>query len=492
VDSAGNLYIADRGPTDRIRKVSPQGIITTVAGGGTVYPGDGGPAASVRLGDVYGLAADLAGNIYFADWSNDRVHKITPTGIITTFAGNGTCCSGNGGDGGPATQAQVSSPTDVAVDEAGNVYISSSYGPKVRKVSSGGIITTIAGNGTYGFSGDGGPATNAQTGALFGVSIDATGNIYIPDALRLRKVSSDGIINTIAGNGTSSYSGDGGPAIDAQFTSIAAAAGDRAGNIYIVDGVSNAVRRLQPIGASASLNALANAASFGNQPQAAGSIVSLFGTGLASSTASAVTLPLPTSLAGVTVRVNGIAAPLFFVSPFQINLQIPWEVSGQSPVSLTVTSDIGVGVTSINFAGSAPGIFSLNQAGTGQGAIPIASTGEFAAPVGSVPGRASRPARRGEFVTIYCTGLGAVANRPFSGAAATDNPLSTTTTIPTVSFGGVPVPVTQGFFSGLAPGFVGLYQVNVQVPQSAPTGNAVPVTLSMGGTTSNTVTVALE
>lgn len=248
----------------------------------------------------------------------------------------------------------------------------------------------------------------------------------------------------------------------------------------------------KPITTSASLNAITNAASFGNQPQSPGSIVSLFGTGLSSTIAGASELPLPKVLGGVTVRVNGVAAPLFFVSPLQINFQLPWEIAGQSRVSVTVSTEFGSGVTSMNVATQAPGIFSLNQAGTGQGAILIASTGEFTAPIGAVPGRPARPARREEFITIYCTSLGAVANQPLSGGAASSTALSATAVTPTISIGGVNAQVTTGFFSGLAPGFVGLYQVNVQIPPNVSPGNAVPVVLRVNAIQSNTASIALE
>jgi uncharacterized protein (TIGR03437 family) len=231
-----------------------------------------------------------------------------------------------------------------------------------------------------------------------------------------------------------------------------------------------------------------NAASFSNFPQAAASIASVFGSNFASSLVLAGSLPLPTSLGGVSLQINGTPAPLFAVSPTQINFQIPWEVMGQAQASLTVTVN---GVTSnaatVNLATYSPGLFSLNQQGTGQGAILIGGTPMFAAPVGTFP--TSRPARQGEFVTIFCTGLGPVTNQPASGAAVPTVPQSLTTTLPTVTVGGMSASVS---FSGLAPGFVGLYQVNIQVPQNAPIGDAVPVVLSIGGTTSNNITMAVQ
>ena len=210
-----------------------------------------------------------------------------------------------------------------------------------------------------------------------------------------------------------------------------------------------------------------NGASFGSQTLTAGSIASLFGTGLASMQAVAESLPVSTTLGGVTVRLNGIPAPVFFISPLQINFQIPWELEGQPQATVTVTADGFTGAATVNLAGTSPRIFAINQQGSGQGAILIVGTGEVAAPPASIPERTTRPVKRGEFISIYCTGLGPVNNQPATGTAALSNPLSTTATAPVVTVGGVLAAVS---FSGLAPGFVGLYQVDVQVPESTPMG----------------------
>ncbi|HEY7680837.1 MAG TPA: SBBP repeat-containing protein, partial [Terriglobia bacterium] len=238
---------------------------------------------------------------------------------------------------------------------------------------------------------------------------------------------------------------------------------------------------------------LVSAASFNlaGSPPAIASIAALFGTSLASSFAQATSLPLPFSLAGVTVRLNNVTAPLYSVSPGQINFQIPWELLGQTQASRIVTSGSLSSIpVNVNLSAFAPGIFTANAQGTGQGAILIAATGEVVAPVGSIPGRASRPATRGvDFITIYCTGLGDVTNRPASGAAAGSNPLSSTILAPSVTIGSASAPVS---FAGLVPGLVGLYQVNVQVPADAPFGLAVPVIVTIGGTSSNTATIAVQ
>jgi uncharacterized protein (TIGR03437 family) len=244
VDSAGNLYIADY-DNDRIRKVS-NGVISTVVGSGTVgFSGDNGPATSAQLNTPLGVALDLAGNLYIADTFNDRIRKVS-NGTITTVAGNGQRGAFSG-DNGPATSAQLNGPLGVTVDAAGNLYIADSENNRIRKVSQG-IITTVAGNGSLAnlFSvGDNGPATSAQLNSPYGVAVDAAGNLYIADSgySRIRKVSY-GIITTVAGNGTMGFSGDNGPATSAQLGMPAGVAVDAAGNLYIADSFNNRIRKV--------------------------------------------------------------------------------------------------------------------------------------------------------------------------------------------------------------------------------------------------------
>ncbi|MHB1953016.1 MAG: NHL domain-containing protein [Sulfobacillus sp.] len=256
LDSAGNLYIADTF-NNRIRKVTAStGDISTVAGNGTAgYSGDGGPATSAELDFPFGVVVDSAGNLYIADTYNQRIRKVTATtGVITTVAGNGygapNSC-GFSGDGGPATSAELCGTNGVAVDSAGNLYIADTYNNRIRKVTaSTGIISTVAGNGTYGYSGDGGPATSAELWAPQGVAVDSAGNLYIADRFnqRIRKVTaSTGIITTVAGNGASGYSGDGGPATSAKLAQPFGVAVDSAGNLYIADSYNNRIRKVSAI-----------------------------------------------------------------------------------------------------------------------------------------------------------------------------------------------------------------------------------------------------
>jgi uncharacterized protein (TIGR03437 family) len=245
-DGAGNLFIADTGD-NRIRKVTPAGTISTVAGNGTSgFGGDGGPATSAELNNPISVAVDVAGNLFIADFENNRIRKVTPAGTISTVAGNGI--QGFGGDGGPATSAELNYPGDVAVDGAGNLFIVDWGNNRIRKVTPAGAISTVAGNGTAGFSGDGGPATSAEMWGPEGVAADGAGNVFFADSGndRIRRVTPAGTISTVAGNGVQGFSGDGGPATSAELWGPYGVAVDSAGNLFIADLYNNRVRRVTP------------------------------------------------------------------------------------------------------------------------------------------------------------------------------------------------------------------------------------------------------
>src|SRR5690348_5537144 len=213
-------------------------IITTVAGTDWLFPAASLPALNAPLGKVTGIAVDSQGNVYVADSDNNLVVKIS-SGVLTVIAGNGT--QGFSGDGGPATGASLNDPKSVAVDSAGNVYIADSGNSRIRKVS-GGVITTLAGNGNAGFSGDGGPATHAQLYDPEGLAVDSGGNLYIADTTnsRIRKVSGE-TITTVAGGGNGAFSGDGGPATNGFLYRPTGVAVDSAGTIYIADDYDNRI-----------------------------------------------------------------------------------------------------------------------------------------------------------------------------------------------------------------------------------------------------------
>jgi Concanavalin A-like lectin/glucanases superfamily/Domain of unknown function (DUF2341)/NHL repeat len=248
VDSAGNIYIPDS-VSNVVRKVSGStGIITTIAGTGTQgYLGDGGLATNAQLNAPMTVAIDVSGNIYIADFNNNCIRKITvSTGIITTIAGTGT--AGYSGDNGPAASAELSSPEGIAIDGSGNLYIADTGNNVVREVAaSNSTITTIAGDGFPGYSGDNGPAICAELFNPASVTLDSSGNLYIGDYENhaVRKVAaSSGTIATVAGNGTAGYAGDNGPATSAELSYPAAVSVDAAGNVYIADYGNHAIREV--------------------------------------------------------------------------------------------------------------------------------------------------------------------------------------------------------------------------------------------------------
>ena len=251
MDAAGNLFIADIW-NHRIRRVNAAGIITTIAGTGSGglggFSGDNGPAINAGLNAPNGVAVDAAGNLYIADTWNNRIRRVNSSGIITTIAGTGE--KGYGGDGGRALAARLYLPRAVAVDGAGNIYIVDSDNYRIRRIDSSGTITTIAGTGEWGFSGDGGPAVQAQLAYPQGVAVDAAGNLFIADTWnhRVRRVDPSGIITTIAGTGERGYSGDGGPAAKAQIDVPHGMAVDGAGNLFIVDSDNGCIRRVDASG----------------------------------------------------------------------------------------------------------------------------------------------------------------------------------------------------------------------------------------------------
>ena len=247
-DVFGNLYIAD---TDNhcIRMVNTAGIITTIAGNGTGgYSGDGGPATSAELDAPYGVTFDSFNDLYIADYGGNSIRKINTVGIISTIAGNGTL--GFSGDGGQATAAELFYPQGVRFNAAGNLFITDTYNNRIRMINSLGTINTIIGNGVLGFSGDGGQATGAELYQPVGIIFDAANNLYFSDSEnnRIRKVNAAGIISTIAGNGIGGYSGDGGEVTTAELHNPAEIAFDLAGNMYITDYKNNVIRKVTNIG----------------------------------------------------------------------------------------------------------------------------------------------------------------------------------------------------------------------------------------------------
>ncbi len=243
VDGAGNVYIADRS-NSRIRRIDTGGMITTVAGtGARGYGGDGGPAVGADLNWPFGIVLDRSGNLYIADSNNHRIRRVDTTGVINTIAGNGEL--GYSGDGALAVHARLFQPSGLAVDDAGNLYFADAPNQSVRRVDANGTITTVAGGG---YDGDGGPATLARLRQPSGVAVDPLGNLYIADSQnhRIRRVDTRGIISTIAGTGEAGYSGDGGPAVRAELHRPGRVAVDGDGNIYVTDSENHRLRVITP------------------------------------------------------------------------------------------------------------------------------------------------------------------------------------------------------------------------------------------------------
>lgn len=243
IDASNNIYITTQ---DRVRRISPSGTITTVAGSGSAgFSGDGGPATSGLLNAPSGVFVDPSGSIYIADYGNNRVRKVT-SGTITTIAGGGT-----GGDGIAATTASLNGPSDVTVDAAGNVYIAENLGRRVRKVDLSGIITTYAGTGASGNSGDGGAATAATFFSPKSIALDPSGNLYICDMgnNRIRYVSTSGTITAFSGNplGNIGFTGDGGQAAFAEFYYPQRIC-YKNGSLYISDTQNQRIRKIAPSG----------------------------------------------------------------------------------------------------------------------------------------------------------------------------------------------------------------------------------------------------
>jgi hypothetical protein len=248
MDGGGNIYFADWS-NNRVRKISASGIITTIAGtGGFGFAGDGGPATAALLNRPYGITVDHSGNVYFSDEFNHRIRKISAAGTISTVAGTGI--TGYSGDGGMATAAQIWVPLYMGVDVADNIYFADNQNHRIRKVTPAGIISTVAGSGLAGYMGDGGPATAARLNFPGDMVFDPAGNMYFCDGINhcVRKVNPSGIISTIAGIGLAGFTGDGGPATAARLNEAQCVALDNAGNIYVSDYQNNRIRKINTSG----------------------------------------------------------------------------------------------------------------------------------------------------------------------------------------------------------------------------------------------------
>jgi hypothetical protein len=369
VDAAGNLYIADNG-NHRIREVlAGSGTIITVAGNGSWSDtGDGGPATSAGLASTQAVAVDANGNLYVADASGNRVREvIKATGVIVTVAGTGT--AGYGGDGGPANSAKLSSPSGVAVDPAGNLYIGDTNNQRVREVLAGsGTIITVAGTGTAGYGGDNGPATSAKLNAPQGLATDAAGDLFIADVANYRTrelVQGSGTIITVAGSGNFGYGGDGGLATASavRMWNAYGVAVDGNGDLFIADSVNNAVREVLG-NPSPVLAGLTSTAWTVNQPGFSSTIGISSGTApFGSLTATGLPPGLTASLSGSTITVSGTPTTTGTYSGITVGIRDANGNSASRTYSITVNAAPALGTL-------APTQWTVGRTGY-PGAIPV-------------------------------------------------------------------------------------------------------------------------
>lgn len=499
LDLVGNLYIAD-GSNRRIRRVDTNGVITTYAGTGAQgFSGDGGPASAAMLDAPTRIDFDANDVLHFTDQNNHRIRRIDASGTISTIAGNGptgAAARAFGGDGGPAASAQFQHPTALKFDAGGNLVVTDQLNLRIRRIDRSGTIQTIAGTGVQGFSGDGGPATAATIGFPGQAAIDSAGNVYFADTPnhRVRRIDPAGTITTVAGTGAAASTGDGGPASGAAINEPFGIELDARGNLYILEAGSHRIRRVNAIAPPAPAfvsRGVTNGASFASGGIAVGSIVTIFGANLSTADGLVVapSVPLPTELAGTTVTVDGVPAALFAVfrqgAAEQINLQWPFVRAAPNPLKAQSTGISEVVITANGFA-NAP--VAVPTAPAQPGVFIVADfTSATIRQDGSLVTEQD-PAQRGAVLTVFCTGLGAVDDPPAPGAPAGADPLSPTRQIPQVSIGGAPAEL---FYSGLAPGFVGLYQLNIRVPQLAPSG-VVQLVVTQSGIAGQPAPLAIQ
>jgi uncharacterized protein (TIGR03437 family) len=478
-DVYGDVYIADT-YNHRIREVAAAGRISTFAGTGV---GGQGPVdllpAQTELRGPRNVCIGLTGTIYIVDTSNHRVLNVLPGGYAATFAGNGT--AGLGGDGGPARTAELNQPGACTVDAAGNVFIADTLNHRIAKVDSSGVITTVAGTGVAGASADGVTAVAAALNSPAGVAVDGDGDIFISDTGNnlIREVTPNGTIYTIAGNGTAGFSGDGGLALAAQINAPAGIFIDGSGSLYFADSGNNRVRRLSPQAipppTAAPVTVLpqvtaVNAASLLGGPIAPGEIVTIYGSGIGplqgvSGGVNASGL-VSNLLGGSEVHFDGVAAPIFYAQAGQVNAQAPYTIAGQSTHVEVLYQGQPAGQADVPVAATAPAVF------------PTAVN-----PDGSL-NSASNPAMQGTILTFFATGEGLTNGANVSGQPAS-SPYPQPLLPVSISIGGAAATV---LYAGEAPGLVGMLQVDAIVPAGTASGG-VNAVLTVGATAAPAVSL---
>lgn len=531
VDNDGNIFVAERG-NHTIRKITPAGIITAFAGNGQVgASGDGGPATAAMLNEPSGLALDAAGNVYIADTNNHRIRKVAPDGVIRNFAGTGV--AGFSGDGGAATSAQLATPVGLAFDAAGNLYVADADNNRVRKISPTGVITTIAGGKISPTAAEGIPATEYPLKFPTALAFAPTGELYLADTGKhsIRKIDANGKITTaVPGDGNwSSLNAPGNLAFDRKgvlyiadqknnrvqthvpgynaaglfaggrsgnmldsgareeliLTEPAGVAFDRNGNLFIADTGNHRIVKLEFKNTVTTVSG----ASYAVQAVAAGSIVSAFGSDLATITKNADTLPLPQDIGGTSVRIRDVKgidrlAPLFYVSPLQVNYQIP-EGTAPGYVSVNIVNNGRAAPTEYLLVKPlSPGLFAANQNGRGAAAaswLLVSGTKRRSEQNAVCDANGQNCTARAidlnsadeVYLELYGTGI-----RNNSGLSNV-----------TVTVGGVSVPV---LYASKQPEYAGLDQVNIQLPRSLAGRGEVDVIVTIDGQAANPVKVNLK
>lgn len=523
----GSLYIADRDNL-AIRRVGPDGVLSTVAGGVLVGPETrDGPALEVKLRTPQTVAIHpVTGEVYFGDTGTGLVRKITADGMVTTVAGGGG--RSTSGDGGPATEAGLGFPFQIAFDASGNLYIADLTQDRVRRVDTAGMISTFAGSGVRGAGGDGGPATEAEMTLPRGVAVNAEGDVFISEDVRIRRVGADGVISLFAegrvrigelsfrANGALmgvdgvnrrvfeiaegaefrqlvrfgfGFGGDGGPAGQARSFPLGGALETPDGRVFVTDQGNDRVRVLATSPAL-SQGAVRQSASFFQGAMAPGTIISVFGENLASSVAVAESTPLPTVLVGTRMEFRDSAdvihaMPLFFVSAGQINALIP-DDAAVGAGSLSVIGAGGTASVDLTLDRAAPGLFAANATGRGVAAafaLRVAADGtQTTEPLfalndaNEIVARTISMGPEGEEVYLLLFGTGI---RSGGGAESTS-----------ASVEGLDVPV---LFAGAQGSFVGLDQVNIgPIPRIFVGYGEAEVQVATASRASNWVTVVLE
>ena len=520
VDAKGNVYFTDS-ENQRVRRVDTSGVITTVAGSGSPPAtdsrcqavgavNDGNDALAARLFNPADIAVRADGSLVIADQQNNRIRQVT-NGNISTIAGSGLHLFYSPNT--PATTSGMDWPSSIAIDSKGVVYFAEEHSNRIGKIGADGrmstvvdldptrftfflnkpmgiafdrsgnlliadtgnhrirrldpntgAIVTIAG-GLQGYCGDGGPALNACLDTPMDVKPDGLGNIYIADAGNhlVRRIDAAGIITTVAGTGIPARGPDGVAADKSALNYPSALAVDASNDLYIVDWQNYLIRKVTfapaPVIAA---GGIVSAASF-TAPIAPGALFSLFGSNFSGATG---------------VEVNGAAAPLIAVTPGQINAQLPYEVAAGTAGAVVVTPAGRSAPVQFNVAAAAIGMFTY--AGSDR-AIAANQDNSLNAP--------ATPEARGRAIVLYVTGLGAVSPAVGTGKLAPLDPLSSAAAAVHATVGGASATV---LFGGLTPGFIGLGQVNVLIPDGAPTGDAVPVVLESGGQSSKPATVSIR